>query len=240
VNDNQSAVSGATHLAARDPLLFLYSLRASIAGEELNCEFSYTWNRRSDAGMVVADELSKPVDSGNIEWQRPHLEQIVLPFFGVRIEIDAMATAENAKAARFVSRYVQLGCENVDFLTNSACLDYRALSNHNVAWIYPPFFLLGKVIKIIRMNEIPCLLVHPTLSSKSQMDRSEWVWALRSLPVCKTLVVQIARDSTHIIRPGRGVPKKANIYPHIGSITISYIQFDGDRRVSRARKLLFM
>jgi hypothetical protein len=217
-NDNSSSVQAAETLGTRDPFMFLYALWAHLLAERSGFAVMYEWQRRSEGGMPEADALSKPEDVGDVRFNGEFLRKNVEPFFGVRCVADLMATRESAVAPIFWTRYLELGSAGTNFLRN---FRVRApFSGKNIAWIYPPFHLVADACKVVRQWRIDCLLVHPMPGA----EPSPWKIELSTLPVTATMKVKVPRGS-EILKKGRGVPERIEIYPKTGLLVISRIEF---------------
>ena len=220
-NDNTSTVQGANAVTARDQTLFIYTLWAHLAAEEAGYTLEFLWQRRSEGLMPEADGLSKPADSGDVAWDRSHVWQHVLPAFDVRaITVDLMASRHNAVCARYWSRYYELGCEQVDFIRSHARLGRHAAAE--MAWIYPPFFLIEQVCAIVRRLRLNYLIVHPVMGTQRDgKTLPRWKGALRTLPVSRSRKFNVLK----ILRPGRGLPTGLKFMPTTGKLEVSHISF---------------
>jgi hypothetical protein len=219
INDNQSAVRSAGHLAARDPFSFIYCLWAHLLAEQLGFELVFQWCRRSEGGMPEADALSKPVDIGNMGIAKAVVHELAASF-GVTVAVDLMAAPDTAVTTRYWSRYLTLDCEAVDFLASYS--EGIAMQNGEVAWIYPPFHLLNHACVAISRAKVNCLLVHPRDRSGTSQMKSKSAYLL--LPVQATKRIRLSPGDGKLYR-GRGVPAEMDIYPKCGYLVVSHIVF---------------
>jgi hypothetical protein len=93
-----------------------------------------------------------------------------------------------------------------------------------VAWVYPPFNLLDRVVPAIRRLRLDCLLVTPTQRpSRAARAPPEWRLALFSLPAKAARAVNVPRDET-VLKRGRGVPDEIDI-SLTGRLEVNLIKF---------------
>jgi hypothetical protein len=140
INDNQSGVSSANRMTARDPLLFLYCLRQSVEAERHGYSVVMEWCRRSEGGMPRADGLSKPLEAGDVGLDRIFVQSKVLPHFKLEsLHIDLMASRENTQCELYWSRYYELEADQVDCLRSWPSW---VLPRGATAWLYAPLYML--------------------------------------------------------------------------------------------------
>jgi len=121
---------------------------------------------------AIADSSSRTqIDKG--EWiLRADCFETIVNTFGVP-EVDLFASHLSNKCARFFSWHPDPGAEAVDAFTVDWCF--------NLGYAFPPFCLIPRVLKKIRISKCQCIVVVPNWPSQSwypeftRLSRSSWL-----------------------------------------------------------------
>jgi len=148
-SDNTTTVSCLNKCFSRSPILLdiigrIWKL-TMLAGVEIRAEWI------PGVENVTADWLSR--------WGGEDEASISFSWFNFfndhwgPFTVDYMASAENAKVARFFSRFPSLGAEGVEALGVSW--------KGERAWVFPPFAIIGKVVSHARRSEVEGVMIVP-------------------------------------------------------------------------------
>ncbi len=156
--DNLGTVTLASRNGSEHPILDAIMRDIAYVCLRSNTHLWFRWLRRNNAGIVLADKLSKAADMD--DWQfNPAILRRFIDYFGFpEPTIDCCASAANAQCACYISAHWDGTSVAVDLLQQQ-----NFNWSNEVAWINPPFsrrFIL-RVLEMILAYGIPTMLVVP-------------------------------------------------------------------------------